>query len=67
MCVCDKAASCVKGKHWDGQPSVCACVEDSAGDGEACGAKTCPSGQVCCNASCGICTPPDGACTQQAC
>jgi hypothetical protein len=67
MCVCEKAASCVKGKHWDGRPSVCACVDDSAGDGEACGSKTCPSGQVCCNASCGICTPPDGACTQQVC
>lgn len=35
--------------------------------GEACGAVTCESGQVCCNASCGICTPPDGFCTQQVC
>jgi hypothetical protein len=35
--------------------------------GEACGPTTCASGEVCCNASCGICTPPDGFCTQQAC
>jgi hypothetical protein len=35
--------------------------------GEACGPKTCPAGQVCCNQSCGICTPPGGVCTQQFC
>lgn len=34
---------------------------------EQCGRKYCPVGQVCCNQSCGICTPPDGACTQQYC
>lgn len=28
ICVCDKAASCVQGKHWDGRPSVCACVDN---------------------------------------
>jgi hypothetical protein len=28
ICVCDKAASCVQGKHWDGRPSVCDCVSD---------------------------------------
>ena len=33
----------------------------------ACGPNTCAVGEVCCNASCGICTPPGGACTQQAC
>jgi hypothetical protein len=32
-----------------------------------CGSGRCPSGQVCCNASCGICTPPRGVCTQQVC
>jgi hypothetical protein len=32
-----------------------------------CGPTICPAGQVCCNASCGICAPPDGACTQQVC
>lgn len=35
--------------------------------GEPCGAKTCGAGQVCCNASCGICTEPGGFCTQQVC
>jgi hypothetical protein len=35
--------------------------------GEPCGATQCESGQVCCNASCGICTPPGGVCTQQLC
>ena len=35
--------------------------------GVACGPKTCPAGQVCCNESCGICTEPGGFCTQQFC
>lgn len=33
----------------------------------ACGASRCEAGLVCCNESCGICAPPDGFCTQQAC
>lgn len=37
------------------------------GGGAACGRTVCPAGQVCCNASCGICTPPGGACIQMAC
>jgi hypothetical protein len=37
------------------------------GGGERCGATVCSAGKVCCNASCGICTPPGGVCTQQAC
>jgi hypothetical protein len=32
-----------------------------------CGSKLCPTGQVCCNASCGICVPRGGFCTQQFC
>ena len=32
-----------------------------------CGPTTCARGQVCCNESCGICTPPGGFCTQQFC
>ncbi|CRK16608.1 hypothetical protein BN1708_002865 [Verticillium longisporum] len=32
--------------------------------GTKCGPTMCGAGQVCCNASCGICTPPDGACIQ---
>lgn len=34
---------------------------------QQCGATTCAKGQVCCNASCGICTAPGGACIQLAC
>ncbi|KAI6475797.1 hypothetical protein MCOR04_004878 [Pyricularia oryzae] len=36
-------------------------------DGVACGNTTCAADQVCCNASCGICTPPDGACIMMFC
>jgi hypothetical protein len=35
--------------------------------GPRCGDTVCASGTVCCNASCGICTPPGGACIQLAC
>ncbi len=35
--------------------------------GESCGDSTCAEGMVCCNASCGICTPPGGVCIQIAC
>jgi hypothetical protein len=34
---------------------------------ETCGEKICPAGETCCNASCGICTPPGWACIQIAC
>src|SRR5215831_15463100 len=30
--------------------------------GPACGPVQCDVGMVCCNAACGICTPPGGAC-----
>jgi hypothetical protein len=51
--------------------SVCV-VQNGAGvcvpfEGEACGDVTCGPGLVCCNASCGICTPPGFACIQIAC
>ena len=39
----------------------------AGGSAETCGDATCAKGQVCCNASCGICTEPGGVCTQQAC
>lgn len=32
--------------------------------GAACGRTTCAAGLVCCNASCGICTPPGSVCIQ---
>ncbi len=34
---------------------------------EPCGDHLCPEGQVCCNHSCGICTPPGGMCIQEFC
>jgi hypothetical protein len=49
-------------------PAVCyGTCEPKPATGPACGPKTCAAGQVCCNESCGICTPPGGACTQQFC
>lgn len=43
---------------------------DDAGPGgmrEPCGPVTCDVGQVCCNSSCGICTPPGAGCVAIAC
>ncbi len=34
---------------------------------ETCGDVTCVPGEVCCNESCGICTPPGGVCIQTVC
>ena len=34
---------------------------------QACGSRACPRGEVCCNESCGVCTAPGEACTQQYC
>ena len=34
---------------------------------QPCGGSTCTGGTVCCNASCGICTPPGGFCIQIVC
>jgi hypothetical protein len=34
---------------------------------EPCGDVICAAGTVCCNASCGMCAPPDAACVQVAC
>jgi hypothetical protein len=66
ICQCTAAGNCTMGKEWNGTPAVCDCVTPG-GAGPACGKTTCPQDQECCNASCGICTPPGGACTQQAC
>ena len=51
-----------------------ACMENCARGGERCihpqtGQVTavCGAGEYCCNASCGICAPVDGSCTQQYC
>jgi hypothetical protein len=56
--LCQTGTQCVVK---DGQPI---CVPRG---GPTCGSNVCPAGQVCCNASCGICTPPGGACIQVIC
>jgi hypothetical protein len=43
------------------------CVTDCAHGGVPCGRNVCAPTEVCCNASCGICTPPGWACVQMAC
>lgn len=40
---------------------------EDAGERVRCGPVTCEQGQVCCNASCGICTAPGGTCVEIAC
>ena len=45
----------------------CRMVSDDAGAGAPCGPGRCGKGTVCCNDSCGICTPPGGGCTKQLC
>lgn len=55
----------------------CGCEPDSAAApgptgvptkaGAKCGKSTCGPTEYCCNPSCGICAPKDGACTQQVC
>ena len=50
----------------DARPSQPAADAGNA-TGPKCGAATCAAGMVCCNASCGICAPPNGACIQLAC
>ena len=45
-------------------------AEDSligGGGGGVCGNTVCSRGNHCCNASCSICAPPGGVCTQQIC
>lgn len=59
---CTSIALCVDGYVWD--DATCTC---QPAPGEACGPVTCAAGEVCCNASCGICTPPGYFCTQQFC
>ena len=64
MCVCKTLGSCISGYHWDSSADVCDCVPDA---GTSCGPTLCGPGLTCCNASCGICTPPNVACIQIAC
>jgi hypothetical protein len=43
------------------------CVPNKPEGRRQCGASICATGLTCCNASCGICTPPGVMCTQQVC
>lgn len=52
------------GCRYDGSP--CPCDHLTCG-GERCGRAVCGEGTTCCNASCGVCVPPGGACTDVEC
>lgn len=41
--------------------------KDNPTSGTPCGPNVCGEGEECCNASCGICVPTGGMCTQQFC
>lgn len=58
---------CAAGTVCKAKGKTASCVVDPNAGGVSCGFNTCAVGDVCCNASCGICTPPDGVCTQQFC
>jgi hypothetical protein len=62
---CNTLMLCVEGYVFD--ETACRCVPSGGNTGEPCGGGTCAAGDVCCNASCGICTPPGGMCTMQVC
>jgi hypothetical protein len=62
------ATLCPVGTVCENQDGEGVCVAQDAGaGGEPCGDTYCGEGMVCCNASCGICTEPDGVCIQIAC
>ena len=58
-----EAYLCSEITGWDAMQKPFSCN----GQAEACGDSVCGAGEVCCNASCGICTPPDGVCIQVVC
>jgi hypothetical protein len=62
---CIETQLCIIGYHFDSR--LCKCVPDAGQQPVPCGNSFCAAGDVCCNASCGICTPPDGVCIQIAC
>lgn len=67
MCVCKGPVPCPSSSRWNPSPKVCACEASSTPGGERCGSNTCNADQFCCNASCSVCAPIGGACTQQLC
>jgi hypothetical protein len=60
---CVETMLCIQGYVFSDKS--CSCVPQ--GGGEPCGNGTCGANEYCCNASCGICAPVGGVCTQQAC
>jgi len=61
---CNRPPGCRRG---DICPTVCYGVCRPRREPVECGLVTCGRGEVCCNESCGICTRPGGACTEQFC
>jgi hypothetical protein len=49
------------------EAGVVVVVPNPPGPRVPCGPVSCPSDQECCNPSCGVCTPPGGACTKVFC
>ena len=64
--ICD-VVDCLPGYYPYGPPGQCCQDQCRAGEGEVCGSTRCDPGLVCCNESCGICTPLGGVCTQEIC
>ena len=61
--ICEIMAKCPEG--WRFSEEACGCLPDPSF--RRCGDRFCGMGQVCCNASCSICTAPDRGCTKQLC
>lgn len=60
-------AGCRGGREGEAGKAAESDGEEQPAQQVACGKATCAAGEVCCNPSCGICTAPDGMCTQQFC
>lgn len=56
---------CAEGQQYFSDACGCGCETSTAPT--PCGTAVCGAGQVCCNASCGICTAPGDFCIQLAC
>ncbi|ROT35052.1 hypothetical protein SODALDRAFT_329250 [Sodiomyces alkalinus F11] len=58
---------CDTARCGDGTTCIVAQGRPKCVSGATCGPAVCGRGTVCCNHSCGICTPPDGFCIQMLC